>query len=47
MSLKHFLLASAASIFLFTTALPAIAAPVRDIVLVHGAFQRVGMEAGV
>ena len=38
MSLKHFLLASAASIFLLATASPAIAAPVKNIVLVHGAF---------
>ena len=38
MSLRPFLLASAASIFLFTTPLPAIAAPVKNVVLVHGAF---------
>src|ERR1700732_4761063 len=38
MSLKHSLLASAASIFLLAGALPAIAAPVKNIVLVHGAF---------
>src|SRR3979490_1512756 len=38
MSLKHSLLASAASIFLLANALPAIAAPVKNIVLVHGAF---------
>lgn len=38
MSVKNFMFASAAGILLATTALPAIAAPVKNIVLVHGAF---------
>jgi pimeloyl-ACP methyl ester carboxylesterase len=38
MSLKNFMFASAAGILLSTTAVPAIAAPVKNIVLVHGAF---------
>jgi pimeloyl-ACP methyl ester carboxylesterase len=38
MNLKNALLASAASTLLLTTAFPAIAAPIKNIVLVHGAF---------
>jgi pimeloyl-ACP methyl ester carboxylesterase len=38
MCLKNFMFASATGILLATTALPAIAAPVENIVLVHGAF---------
>ena len=38
MSIRHLLLASAVSTLLLTTALPAISAPTKNIVLVHGAW---------